>query len=229
MDDIARPKAPRPTPMAGSQPGQTPMPARTFGNDILPAQKTAAPVPAPAPTVPRPVAITTPEAKDETEEALKPVFSDGGPAMDAPASEAVTTQPQNGAGLDLSSLSSDDANDLGLAPTEPTESSKKDDDKKQMYPTGQPKKHGRGGVIIAAVLIALCLIGGAGYAYWQNSSKSTPAPTSTEKTNNGGSASGTASGSDIDSASKDLDASLNKVNDTSEFTSTDLADTTLGL
>jgi uncharacterized protein HemX len=131
--------------------------------------------------------------------------------------------------LDLSSLSDEDADDLGIPrPSEsPGEAAVRR--AKEDYPTGRPKKHGKGGVIVAAILIVLCLIGGAGYAYWQNSKETpVPAPTQTTKATTQ-TTTAKVTGKDVDSATKDIDASLNKVNDTTDFTTNDLSDATLGL
>lgn len=95
-------------------------------------------------------------------------------------------------------------------------------------PSKKPKKKGKGAVILVAVLIALALIGGAVYAYLQNKS-STPAPApaaTTPAVKTGGEP---ATKDDVLNASNEIDASLKKVNDTTEFQESDLSDTTLGL
>jgi hypothetical protein len=96
-------------------------------------------------------------------------------------------------------------------------------------PSVKPNKKGKSAVIMVAILIALSLIGGAGYAYLQNQ-KTTPdaspavtkpAVTETKKD--------PASAADVDKTSQEIDASLKKVDDTKDFQESDLTDTTLGL
>lgn len=86
-----------------------------------------------------------------------------------------------------------------------------------------PKKKGKGLAIVIAVIIALALIGGASYAFWKNNNdkKATTQDTTTTTT--------TSVSETVTTASDGIDAELNKVDDTKEFQSTDISDTTLGL
>lgn len=146
-----------------------------------------------------------------------------------PASVSETTAPQNGAGLDLSSLSEEDAKDLGVpVPTQTVTPS--DVPTPNMSMAKPPKKSSKAIIIIVAVLVALALIAGAGYAYYTTSQKNkkasntTPATTqSTEKKT------ADVKGTDVDNTSTALDTSLKKVDDTKDFTANDLSDATLGL
>jgi hypothetical protein len=86
-----------------------------------------------------------------------------------------------------------------------------------------PKKKGKGLAIVIAVIIALALIGGASYAFWKNNQdkKATTQDTTTTTT--------TSVSETVTTASDGIDAELNKIDDTKEFQSTDISDTTLGL
>lgn len=85
-------------------------------------------------------------------------------------------------------------------------------------------------VIIVGVIIALGLIAGAGYAYWQNKKETaTPATNTTKTTTTTEKTKDPATADDIDTASKDIETSLTKSDETKDYQATDLSDTTLGL
>jgi uncharacterized protein HemX len=93
----------------------------------------------------------------------------------------------------------------------------------------KPTKKSKSGVILVAILVALALIGGAGYAYWQKRNE-TPATTSSKPDTNSTSNSQPNSATSIsDKASNKIDQSLKKVDDSKDFQESDLSDTTLGL
>lgn len=151
------------------------------------------------------------------------------PVSTEPESSAGETVPQKGAGLDLSSLSEEDAKDLGV-PVPAQANTAPDLSTPNMSMAKPPKKNSKAVIIIVAVLVALALIAGAGYAYYTTSQKNkkannnTPAVTqSTEKKTTD------VKGADIESTSTALDTSLKKVDDTKDFTANDLSDATLGL
>jgi hypothetical protein len=91
----------------------------------------------------------------------------------------------------------------------------------------KPRKKGKGAVIIAAVLIALALIGGAGYAFLQNK----PATEQTTNTTNVDQEvkKDPANSEDIDKANESIDASLKEIDDTNDFQEKETSDATLGL
>jgi len=91
------------------------------------------------------------------------------------------------------------------------------------FPPAPQKKKGRGLAIVIAVIIALALIGGASYAFWKNNNdkKATTKDTTTTTT--------TSVSETVTTASDGIDTELNKIDDTKEFQSTDISDTTLGL
>lgn len=87
---------------------------------------------------------------------------------------------------------------------------------------------GRGVVILIAVIFALALVAGAAYAYVQNKKEVTKA-TSTAAPATKTPAKNPATAKDVEKTSSDIDASLKKVNDTTDYQASDLSDTTLGL
>lgn len=95
----------------------------------------------------------------------------------------------------------------------------------QQAPTApRPKRHGWFPIVMA-IIIALGLLAGAGYAYWQNN-KQTKAPaqsttTVTEKK--------PATAADVDAITKSLDESIESLAKTQDLAETDLADAALGL
>lgn len=91
-----------------------------------------------------------------------------------------------------------------------------------LHPT---KKHGKGRVILVAVLLLLSLAGGAGYAYYQQK-KGSPAPAASTAETQPAPANNAA---DPDQTAKDIDATLQKVDDTKDFSENDLSDAALNL
>ena len=80
-------------------------------------------------------------------------------------------------------------------------------------------------IVFVAVLLVLALVGGGAFAYWQSSNKTTPAAS----TNNTTQTEKKVNADDINKVSTDLDTSLKKIDDTKDFSTTDLADAALGL
>lgn len=132
--------------------------------------------------------------------------------------------------LDLPSTNDQNAGPSSslLAEIEAQEKSS-DEGKVTNAPTTQPPRKGRGPAIIIAVILALALVGGAGYAYWQNNKQSPKTPavtikkTTVEKTKN------PAKATDVDTAAKEIQAAIDKIDETKQYQETDLSDATLGL
>lgn len=81
-------------------------------------------------------------------------------------------------------------------------------------------------MIILAILVALVLIGLAGYVYYRSQHKAdAPVATQTTTTEH----SGHVMPADITSTTDSIDKSLNTINDSEDFKSDDLSDATLGL
>lgn len=100
-----------------------------------------------------------------------------------------------------------------------------DDQPLQTKPSKQPTKKGKGAAIFVAILFALALIGGAGYAYWQKKNEQrTPAANTTQE-----STKSPAKADDVEKVSNDIDESLKKIDDTKDYQESDLSDETLGL
>lgn len=163
-----------------------------------------------------------PVAEKEVNEQAPIYYSQGSKLEKQPEGSST----QNGAGLDLSSLSGDDAKDLGIArpSTEPVELPD------SSHSMAKPKRKSKSTFIAVAILVALALIAGAGYAYMQSNKKdktssqapaTTPAATPQKSTD--------VKAADIDKTSTDIDTTLKKVDDTKNFADTDLADSSLGL
>lgn len=89
------------------------------------------------------------------------------------------------------------------------------------------KKKGKGMAIVVAIILAIALIAGAGYAYMQNSKKTTPPVEN--KTTVTAPAKSPATSADIDALNTEIDNTLKKVDDTKDYQESDLSDTTLGL
>jgi hypothetical protein len=139
--------------------------------------------------------------------------------IDDVADEAFTI-PKPGTTFDAkaaeAAMNEEDKEPESLTPENPRLGSTK-------FPPASPKKKGRGLAIAIAVIIALALIGGASYAFWKNNNdkKATTKDTTTTTT--------TSVSETVTTASDGIDTELNKIDDTKEFQSTDISDTTLGL
>ncbi len=223
MDDVKRPS----TNPAGPTEGNDVATAAPSGSTGISIPVTTEPVVEKPASNPDVISLNADNAlPPEQPSAASPSSEPESPIQSPDASNA---SPQKGAGLDLSSLSEEDAKDLGVpVPTQPGAPS--DVVTPNMSMAKPPKKSSKTIVIIVAVLVALALIAGAGYAYYSTSQKnkkttsSTPAATQpTDKTTN------EVKSADIDSTSTALDASLKKVDDTKDFTANDLSDATLGI
>lgn len=175
-----------------------------------------------------PTTVQTQEKTTPHQEAngQAPVFDTPDAKLESPSENSSDqSTSQKGAGLDLSSLSNDDAKELGVqkpaAEDVPIPAT--------ALTANKPKKNNKTTFIVVAILIALALIAGAGYAYMQSGKKTssktqTPAPAAETKTTKT-----EVKAADIDKTSADLDSSLKKVDDTKDFAATDLDDSTLGL
>jgi hypothetical protein len=93
----------------------------------------------------------------------------------------------------------------------------------------QPAKKSRGMVIFIAVLLALALIAGAGYAYLQNTKEVTPTNDAKPAVTTPAPTKDPATAADIDTVNSEIDQTLNKIDDTKDYQENDLTDTTLGL
>ncbi len=93
----------------------------------------------------------------------------------------------------------------------------------------QPAKKSRGMVIFIAVLLALALIVGAGYAYIQNTKEITPTNEAKPAVTTPAPKKDPATATDIDTINSEIDQTLNKIDDTKDYQENDLTDTTLGL
>lgn len=80
-------------------------------------------------------------------------------------------------------------------------------------------------IVFVAALLVLALVGGGAFAYWQSSNKTTPSAS----TNNTTQTEKKVTADDVNKVSTDLDTSLKKIDDTKDFSTTDLADAALGL
>ncbi len=86
-----------------------------------------------------------------------------------------------------------------------------------------PKKKSKStGIIIVAIIVALVIGGVIVFAYLKGRTKPAPAPTDQTTTQ-------PVSSTDVTNASKSVDQDLSKADDTKDFNSNDLSDSTLGL
>lgn len=96
-------------------------------------------------------------------------------------------------------------------------------------PTNQPRQKGHWGAVIVALILAIALIAGAGYAYWQNQQTTkdvvkTPVKTTPEKP-----ASTPVTADDVQTSSDKIDQSIKETDAVTDASEADLSDTTLGL
>lgn len=226
MDDIRRPQ-----PSNGLSAGPRPQAAGPITDIAGVAPRTSAPsahamhgapadVPSPQPA--HPIPPSTAAVNTDPFTPNNPVASS--------ASTAVPTQEQNPvqtAQPAQPSQPSQQATTSGslLAEIEAQEKSDADARVEQAPTAPRPKRHGWFPIVMA-VVIALGLLAGAGYAYWQNTKqtqKTTSAPvTKTVKKE-------TTTTADIDAATKSIDDSLDSLGQTTDVLETDLSDATLGL
>ncbi len=99
-------------------------------------------------------------------------------------------------------------------------------------PTSQGPKKSHLGAVFIAILVALALVGGAGYAYLQNQKTAQQADTKTESKAQPKTEAPTlkpATEEDITSTNEAIDKSLKSVDDTTDASEADLSDSTLGL
>ncbi len=252
MDDVKRPNgtnlAPDATPSTTSDDSGS---AATASKPITitDGSESPAPVTEPKPTDETPEIAEAEAAVVAAEEAVKPAVTVAQPEpattpentssnpLDAikqadPGNSSYSsseTPAQKGAGLDLSSLSEEDAKDLGV-PVPAHQEAPTDLNAANMSMAKPPKKGSKAVVIVVALLVALALIAGAGYAYYSTSKKNKKSSNSTPAVTQPTSQSATeVKAADIDSTVTSLDASLKKVDDTKEFTANDLSDATLGI
>lgn len=164
----------------------------------------------PIPTVKNESVPVTPEAKPSA-----PIFSDGGIKTDfetTPISNTAADMPPS-SGKSLAELMAAEEAKKPMA-----------DPQSALHPQ---KKHGKGLKIIIALLLVLSLVGGAAFAYVQTNGKVKEADTNTAPVAQPEQAA--TDESDPDAAAKDLDATLDKVDDDKEYNTEDLSDTSLGL
>lgn len=90
----------------------------------------------------------------------------------------------------------------------------------------KPVKKSKFAAIFVAILVALALIGGAGYAYWQKRQEATKTTNTPAKVEEKATTTHTTPGAKANAA---IDEALKKLDDTKEFQESDLSDTTLGL
>ncbi len=96
-------------------------------------------------------------------------------------------------------------------------------------PTTQPPRKGRGPAILIAVILALALIVGAGYAYLQNN-KETPKTVKTPATTPAKTVTkDPATVDDVDAAANEIQAAIDKIDETKQLQESDLTDTNLGI
>ncbi len=95
--------------------------------------------------------------------------------------------------------------------------------------TGSAPRKGNMAAIVVAVLIALGLVAGAGYAYWQNNKDKKAAEKPATQATQQERVKNPATSEDVDKATADIDAALKKVDDSKDFQESDLSDATLGL
>lgn len=164
---------------------------------------------APTPTTP-PASMDTPSAAEV-------------PTVDSPAVDS-TTAPKPGMTFDAKAAEAAmNDEDTTPVPSMPESSGLGEPKVASSLNPSAPKKKGKGLAIVIAVIIALALIGGASYAFWKNNQDKNVTTTDTTTTT-------TVTVSDtVTTASDGIDAELNKIDDTKEFQSTDISDTTLGL
>lgn len=228
MDDILRPK-------------KSPTAPATDIAGVTPRQPAA---PTSSPTAPRPVAISTPDEVSQDAPVDKPggqtledlhldkpdtdrvVGAEPAPvAPEAPVPQAEPTTSPAEAGTPASPAAS---NSSLLAEIEAQERADAEA-RVTPAPTAPAKrKGGRAAAIIVAVIIALALVAGAGYAYWSNNKDKTSSET-TKQTTTQTMTETKVTGTDVDKVSSDIDAAINKVDDTKDFPETDLNDSTLGI
>lgn len=194
--------------------------------------------PAPEPESPQEPEVAQEPTNVQVEEkpASHEAPNDGAPVFDSPdtklekpsdesSSSSSQSSSQKGAGLDLSSLSNEDANDLGIQKpaAEDVQISR------TALAASKPKKSNKSTFIVVAILIAIALMAGAGYAYMQSGKKTSSATPATTPAVENKTTTTELKAADIDKASTDLDTTLKKVDDTKDFASTDLSDSSLGL
>ncbi len=221
MDDIRRPQSsttPRAfntTPVTDIA-GVTPRSAAPTANSVY----TAAPVAGSEPTV---SSAPLTEKISATSSVSAPLSSapqnaaSGGPVM-APTQPATFEQNPPSAQATSGSL---------LAEIEAQEKTESESRVQQAPTAPRPKKHGWFPIFMA-ILIALGLLAGAGYAYWQNN-KQTKTTQTTKTTSTPAATKKPATTADIDAATKAIDTSLTSLGQATDVLESDLSDTTLGL
>lgn len=180
-----------------------------------PSVPSSNPSPAPAPeSAPAPAPTPVPvshEAGTQDTSGISPVSTS---ASDHPV-ESATSQLSTATGVSLTDVPHEDPVPNSSASVAPA-------------PPAQPAKKSKGAAIFVAVILALALVGGAGYAYWANQKDTkkpeaaAPATTKTEKTT-------PATTEDVDKTASEIDDSLKQVDDTTENQPADLSDTSLGI
>lgn len=239
-------------PGAASTPGSTAASVNT-GNSSEPAAQPPAsaadPVPRPAqipvkPEVPTavPASSDAPTLSDlnldkptDIDAALegRPVqVPEPTPPPAAAPSSGAGTEPADGKPLDLPVANEPAINSSSslLAEIEAQEKAESES-RVEPAPTAPPPRKSKWPAIIIAIIFALALIGGAGYAYWQNS-KQTAKTTNTQNEESGKEkepAKNPATVEDVDKAANAIQESIDKIDEDSQLQESELSDENLGL
>ena len=215
MDGVVRRSAV--TPLQPEPPVETPQPPindapKTL--DELDGPTTVTPE-VPAPVAPQPAPFDSATSAPELPGQAEPAVVETPVASPTPVAPQPPITPSEPVAFSATPTAEESAPIEGSVVTPPMASA----------PKG---RKGTGVAILIGVLFTVALIGGAGYAYWQNNKNKTPAA-QTEQTTEEQKTVQPATADDIQKASDDIDAALNKVDDTKDFVESDLSDATLGL
>ncbi len=209
MDDVTKPFHP-PTPdpikrnIDGVGPKSTQIPVT--GGSGVPSPSSPAPSFS-APLTPTPTASAVPTPSEQVNPASKP--EELIPGLNTKPSESSFDQTPTQPEVSEATQPIMDANEPSVLSS----------------PSKPASKKGKSGAIIVAVLVALALIGGAGYAFWQKRGDTPAKPTTTSTT-----PSSQATSNDPGTkATTKIDESLKKTDETKDLQESDLSDTTLGL
>ncbi len=184
---------------------------------------------------------SAPSATTETPEDTVPNYSETqqeSSGTSGTESSYPTEEPENTASSEETSATNISVSDSGTdQPASATSSQVPDTDLPAAMTheasATPPQKHAKSGApmfaIVIAVIVALGLAGAVVFAYMKNKDNgdikrddsASSSQTVVEKPQ--------ASASDVDSTSKEIDSSLEKADDTKDFSTTELSDSTLGL
>lgn len=239
VNPVVRRPITTPTSLSGSMDGVVRRSGVTLPqSDSTDTPKTLEELDAPVPTIPEvsaPVTPAPPIVSNEPQVAVPAAMSGAPelpgqptPPVDAVASSPTPPQPS----VDVPPAPVAPATPVSTLPLEEvaTQEIPKAEGSVVIPPvTSAPKgRKGTGVAILIGVLFTVALIGGAGYAYWQNNKNKTPAVQTEQKTEEKKTVE-PATADAIQKASDDIDAALGKVDDAKDFIESDLSDATLGL